>query len=210
MTSTPAPWQLGFVCTANICRSAYADVRARSILEGIPGSLQVHSAGIYGHTGASIDTEMGREAVARGADISSFLARRVTRAFISESDLVLTAEAGHRTFILEEWPMTLGKVFTFAQFVEGIDRVEEDLHGEALVAEIRRKLPPAQATGNIPDPYQRGDVAAEECANLIDSYLWRILPRLVPSSSRTTPSSHRPAAGEHLRAQTRRSEAEPR
>lgn len=167
-----------FVCTANICRSAYAQVRARTML-GEGSGVRIQSAGTYGHTGEGIDNDMGALASARGSDPSSFVASRVTRDTINESDLVLTAETTHRSFVLEEWPAAFRKVFTFSQFAEAIADADPSLSGRELIAWAQTRRTPARPAGNIADPYRRGPELSEVCADQIDGLLEAILPRLV-------------------------------
>ncbi|MFV0451019.1 MAG: hypothetical protein ACK5LS_02055 [Propioniciclava sp.] len=175
------PLTLAFVCTANICRSAYADVRARSLLDGEGADLTIDSAGIHGLTGSPIDPEMGRQALARGAEIAGFTAASVSNAFVRDADLVLTAEGGHRQFILDAWPAAFGTVYTFAQFAEALDRVDPALTGPDLLKAVARHRPAARPAGDIPDPYRRGPAAAQNCADTIDAYLATVLPRLTGS-----------------------------
>lgn len=178
MTPQAPPRTISFVCTANICRSAYADVRARQ-MHANEDALTFRSAGIYGMTGSPIDTDMGHEATERGADITWFRAHQVTAEFIRSSDLVLTAEAAHRTFILEEWPQAFRTTFTFAQFRTAIARVDPLLSGADLLAALAKHRPTASPEGDVPDPYGRGPAAAAACARILDEHLQAILPRLV-------------------------------
>ena len=56
--------RLLFVCTANICRSAYAEVRARQML-GLDAGWAFFSAGVPGTVGREMDPPMVAQAVAR-------------------------------------------------------------------------------------------------------------------------------------------------
>src|SRR5690606_26727935 len=51
------PLKVLFVCTANICRSAYAEVAARRLL-GDRTDLEFTSAGTHGHDGEPLNAEM--------------------------------------------------------------------------------------------------------------------------------------------------------
>lgn len=181
MTPDSTPLTVSFVCTANICRSAYAEVRAIQLLGDDTDRLRIDSAGVYGLTGSPIDAEMGRQALVRGADISSFRASRVDAGFVTGSDLILTAEAAHRSFILEEWPRAFRSVYTFSQFMEALSRAEPDLRGRDLLAAIQKHRPAARSDGDVPDPYRKGPEAAQACADTLDAYLETILGRLLPA-----------------------------
>ena len=56
-----------FVCTANICRSAFAERWAGHLLGG-DTSVGVASAGTHGYVDAPMDPPMAEELQARGAD----------------------------------------------------------------------------------------------------------------------------------------------
>lgn len=182
MTATPPerPFTLMFVCTANICRSAYATVRATTMLAALPTgwSVRVVSGGTYGHTGDGMDAEMAAQAAARGSDPSWFLASKVNRESVAGADVVLCAETGHRSFVLEEWPGAFKRTFTITQFADAIASAPAELSGAELVAYAQKARVPARPAGNIKDPYRRGPEAAEACADELDALLQRILPRL--------------------------------
>nr|NLI50183.1 hypothetical protein [Propionibacterium sp.] len=78
-SSDPQPLNVLFVCTANICRSAYATVRARQLL-GADAPVTVGSAGTHGWVDHPMDAPMAAEARARGADPDAFRSRRLTGA----------------------------------------------------------------------------------------------------------------------------------
>ena len=100
-----------FVCTANICRSAYAEVTARHLL-GSRTDVVFSSAGTHGHASQPLNSEIA-EFLPRAAH-DGFASRRATRDLIDSADLVLTAEASHRTFLLDEYPHAFRKVLTWA------------------------------------------------------------------------------------------------
>ena len=93
------PYRVLFVCTANICRSAYADVVARAV--GVPGVVFA-SAGTHGWQGAPLDPPMA--ALVRAGDPAAHASRRLTRDIAEGADLILAMGQDHRRFILEEFP----------------------------------------------------------------------------------------------------------
>ena len=104
------PLRVLFVCTANISRSPFMELTARS-LAGEGADVVFASAGTHGFDARAMDEAMvpllPGDAV--GAEHAS---RRLTREIMAEADVVLTAESAHRTFILEEFPQHFRKVFT--------------------------------------------------------------------------------------------------
>ncbi len=171
------PLHVLFVCTANICRSAYSDVRAQSML-GDKHSVSFASAGTWGFDAAPMDAEMANQALARGLDASTFRSRRLDRAMVEGADLILTASSEHRAFILEDWPGALRKTFTLGQFAKALNAVDAHLHGRDLIEAVRaRRVPPGPEL-DIPDPYRKGSAAAAACAQRIDDLLTQVVPRL--------------------------------
>ncbi|MGB7964134.1 MAG: hypothetical protein WCF12_14420 [Propionicimonas sp.] len=167
-----------FVCTANICRSAYAEVVAKHQLEsaGIEG-LTVHSAGTWAYRGQRMYPEMAAEAVKRGAVPGGFRSRRLDRVLVEQSDLLLTAEEAHRSFVLEEWPRAFRRVVTLRQFAAAISAADPALGLPELLAQARNVRFPG-GSPDVIDPYERGPAASEACAADLDALLDVIVPRL--------------------------------
>lgn len=172
-----------FVCTANICRSAYAEVRARSLLTGSePGAaapgLSIASGGTWGWDSHPIDEGMGAVALARGVDPAAFRSRRLATEHVQRADVILTAAREHRAFILEDWPSALSKTFTLGQFAASLDRVDPSLRGRELIAGVRGARLSATPAMDVVDPYRRGASAAAACADHLDDLLSVVVPRL--------------------------------
>lgn len=178
------PLNVLFVCTANICRSAYADVRARSWLAdrrrlGELAPLEIDSAGTWGWDAQPIEENMGALAAARQRPLWIRLGAPGTSQ-VQGADVILTAAREHRIFILEDWPGALAKTYTLGQFAESLDLVEPGgLHTDARPSQgYAPRATPARPAADVVDPYRRGPQAAAECADHIDDLLARILPRL--------------------------------
>lgn len=179
------PLRVLFVCTANICRSPYMELRARELL-GTRTDVEFTSAGTHGFRAHPVDPTMGTVLADRGVPddlVTGFASRRLTRELIDEADLVLTAEASHRAFVLEDAPAAFRKAFTLGQFAESVDRVDAGLTGAALVTAVGHRRAGAVDAHDIRDPYRRGRSAAEASADQIDALLRAVLPRLSPSET---------------------------
>ena len=111
-----APIRVLFVCTANICRSPYLELRARQLL-GPDSGVEVSSAGTRGFDDSG-QRHMEAEFARWGTETDGFRSRPATGELLDEADLVLTAEAAHRTQLLELRPAAFRKIFTVGQFVE--------------------------------------------------------------------------------------------
>jgi protein-tyrosine phosphatase len=81
--------RLVFVCHGNICRSAYADARAR--LAG----LRSASFGLAARDGDCANAVAHARAAARGVDLSAHRATSASGALIRAGDLLIAMEPGH-------------------------------------------------------------------------------------------------------------------
>lgn len=186
---TTAALHVVFVCTANICRSPYAHLRT---LQLAGAQLAVSSAGTHGFTSFPMDEDMAEQLVARGGDPTHFSSRRLTAEILATADLVLAAGVVHRSFILDEWPGAMRKVFTLGQFADTIERVPSGLTAADVVSQAFLHRGLASRTGDVPDPYRRGPGVAAAVAEHVDELLARILPRLVPDSDSSGHLAPRP------------------
>lgn len=167
------PYRVLFVCTANICRSAYADVVARS--RGI-GGIEFLSAGTHALVGQPIDPPIANQ-VADPADPSSHRAQQLTRELVESADLILAMGSEHRRYILDEWPSAARKTFIIGHAAREVASIPADagLHDVADHLWHHRSTGPRD---EVEDPYRRGDGAAIKAATTIDTHLEDILPRL--------------------------------
>ncbi len=175
------PIDLLFVCTANICRSAFADVLARRLLGDDP-RVRVGSAGIHGFVDHPMDEPMAEQARSRGADPAPFRSRRLSLDLVDAADLVLTADTSHRAWLLDERPGAFRRVFTLGQFARLVDRLPADARGRALLDAARRGAGRAETSDDVADPYRRGPEAAAAAADHLDRLLGSVLPRLTPAA----------------------------
>jgi sulfate adenylyltransferase len=166
-----------FVCTANISRSPYLELRARSLAGDAP--IDFRSAGVYARDDTLIDPAMAVELTARGIASDAFRSRRVTGSMIDDADLVLTAEAGHRAAILDEHPLATRKVLSVGQADRALDRIDAGTPASELAAALVTARGGATVDLDIVDPYRRGPEAARACAQILDKIVERLLVRLV-------------------------------
>ncbi|MCR6032188.1 adenylyl-sulfate kinase [Nocardioides sp. zg-579] len=176
-TVADRPLRVLFVCTANICRSPFMELLARR-LAGTDASVTFASAGTHGFRDHPMDEVMSATLAARGAEAAGFRSRAITRQMVDEADLVLTAEAAHRSFILDEQPAAFRKVFTLGQFAEAARAADPTLTGRALITTISGRRGAASPELDVADPYRLGPEAAERAAAGIEELLEVVVPRL--------------------------------
>ncbi len=171
------PIRVLFVCTANICRSPYLELRARQLL-GPDSGVEVSSAGTHGFDAAPVSDTMEAEFARFGTDTTSFRSRVATGELVDEADLVLTAEADHRTRLLEDRPAAFRKIFTLGQFAASAKAADPVLRGRDLIAALATRRVPASPEHDIDDPYRRGPEEARRAASAMESLLEVVVERL--------------------------------
>jgi sulfate adenylyltransferase len=171
------PIRVLFVCTANICRSPYLELRARQLL-GPDSGVEVSSAGTRGFDAAPVSDTMEAEFARFGTDTTAFRSRLATTELVDQADLVLTAEADHRTRLLEDRPLAFRKIFTLGQFVASAQAADPALRGRDLIAALATRRVPASPDHDIADPYRRGPEEAARAARTMEAMLEVVVERL--------------------------------
>jgi sulfate adenylyltransferase len=171
------PIRVLFVCTANICRSPYLELRARQLL-GPASGVEVSSAGTHGFDASPVSDTMAEEFTRHGTDVDGFRSRTATGEMVDAADLVLTAEAGHRTQLLEDRPAAVRKIYTLGQFVAGVRAMDPSLRGRELLEAVQSRRVPALPDDDVDDPYRRGPEAARRAAVTMEALLEVVVERL--------------------------------
>ncbi|MFD0867283.1 sugar nucleotide-binding protein, partial [Tessaracoccus lubricantis] len=172
------PFRVLFVCTANICRSAYADVAARA--RGVDG-LEFSSAGIQALVDQGIDPPMA--ALVTAGDATAHRARQLTRDMLEETDLVIAMASDHRRYILDSWPALGRKVFVIGHVARELASLPPGTPLNGVTEHLWRHRT-ADFADDVADPYGRGPAAAKEAADAIDGHLDTILGALTELARR--------------------------
>src|ERR671930_2177821 len=130
------------VCTGNICRSPMALGFLRQHLEerGAAG-ITIESAGVHSWDDSPATPEAIRALQERGIDISSHLARRLTRSAIEESDLVLAMASEHRDAVQRMAPLAADRAFTLKELVHLVDESEDIRAAAGAARDPEGRLP---------------------------------------------------------------------
>ena len=193
-----------FVCTGNRCRSPFAEVLARRLLDEKFGPVHaarfdVSSAGTQAVPGASIHPLTRAELVGLGLAGDELFPDSTLLSVdaIRSADLVLTAERAHRSIVVQLAPTALGKTFCLREFARLVASADCDgMPGEpvalaraAVMAarDSRGLIPPVvPSEDDIADPMGLNQAAHHGAARVISSALAQILgvPSLVAESRR--------------------------
>ena len=168
-----APFRVVFLCTANICRSAYAGVIAAA--DPIPG-VEFRSAGTHALVGRPLDPPM-LEQLPAGIDGRRQRARQLNGRRARDSDLIVSMADVHTDYVVDEWPQLMRRTFLIGQVARGLENAPDGTRladlPDLLWADRSR-----QDGDQIDDPYGRGRAAAEAAARSIDDKVARIVAGL--------------------------------
>ena len=105
------------VCTRNVCRSPYMEYAIRDgLAERGVSPVEVVSAGTRALIGQRMADPILAALADDGVDGSAFRAQNLTRGLAAHADLILTAEASHRSEVARLVPQALPRIFTLRQF----------------------------------------------------------------------------------------------
>lgn len=104
-----------FVCTANLCRSPIAEHLLRSKLQAHEARWAVRSAGVAARNGLSLPAPTVRVLDESGIRVATWQTTRLTVELVRRADLVLTADADHRRFVVSMAPAAVSRTFTILE-----------------------------------------------------------------------------------------------
>ncbi|RBY74859.1 low molecular weight phosphatase family protein [Blastococcus sp. TF02-09] len=191
-----------FVCTGNICRSAFAQRLGREWLREALGekadAFDISSAGTRAVVGSAMHPDTALALRGIGVEAGEFRARQLIAAHPAVSDLVLTMTQSHRRHVLGLAPRALARTFTLREAAALVDLLDEspaepsdDFAGRArdLVAALADARSRRERGGDddVPDPINQAPEVHEYAGELIVDALLPLLRRLV--GERTTASA---------------------
>lgn len=147
-------------CTANICRSPYAEAFLRKQLEPYTDhEWIVSSAGTWAPIERAAARYSARLAKEKGLDLSNHVSRMVSETIMAEADLVLCMTASHREALMIDF--------------------RDDAHKVFLLSEMIGK------NYDVTDPYGGPLPGYIEMTNLVDKLIVDGLPRIMQLSIRS-------------------------
>jgi protein-tyrosine phosphatase len=160
-----------FICTANVSRSPYAQIRTT---EMFGDQLVAMSAGIPGTEGRQMDPDMEAELPFDDEAAISHRSRPVTITLVEMSDLIVTMEFAHHMRLLDRWPETASSVFGLRQIVDALERSGANGSARERILQARSVSQPNSMMWDVADPYRRGRRAARRCADELDDLVLRL------------------------------------
>lgn len=158
-----------FVCTGNICRSAYAERRARYLVPDV----EFVSAGTHAMRGWGVDDDMALELAARGGSADGFVAQQLTAALARSADVLLCATREHRAYVAEEWPDLLNRTFVMKPYARDLS-ADPTLKPWTPVP-VPMFRPALTRADDIADPYRLGHSESARAADEIDQVIATII-----------------------------------
>lgn len=166
------------VCTGNVCRSPYTEFRLRELLG--PVGVTVSSAGteaLVGEPMADGSVRLLRDRGITGTE--EFRARALDASMLASADLVLTAEAHHRSEVVRMSPATLRRTFTLRQLSRLLAAAPSGMTWPVdSFAELVRRAAVARSTSgpsssedDVADPWRRPASAYRAMAAQIEPVL---------------------------------------
>jgi len=108
-----------FVCTGNSCRSVMAQEYLKKLLRDQGRiDVEVDSAGMMALEGGGVSEETRQVLAAEGIDASGHRAKKLTKALVDESDIILVMEQIHEDRVLHLAPEAKNRLFLLKEFAK--------------------------------------------------------------------------------------------
>jgi RpiB/LacA/LacB family sugar-phosphate isomerase len=112
-----------FVCTGNTCRSPFAEVMMRKLVDNRYGEngvdIRVSSAGTYAFTGVTSPPDALKAAESFDVDLSTNKSRSIHLSIVEASDVVFCMTAQHRAHLVAKFPWYEDKFLVLKSYALG-------------------------------------------------------------------------------------------
>lgn len=152
------------VCTGNLCRSPYAELRLATVLRLHGADVEVVSAGLRAKNGLPYHAETQRLLAEFGIDGSSGRSTYFTPALARDCDAILTATVAQRDAVAKSVPRLWQACATFRQAA-----VAAEVNPSVTIAQIGRVPMPQGVDLDVADPMGLPAEAFNAMADDIDA-----------------------------------------
>lgn len=190
-----------FVCTGNICRSAFAACYFTSSPR--TRGVETASAGTAAVVGHGMDEPFARLAEDLGIDPREHRAQQLTGRLLKDSDILLVFSAEHHEWVFTNQPEVADRVLSLGQVGAVLASLPQRVVVPwwALTETVLARRPTPQPDDWIDDPYGRDRRAFRRIARMIIADLdlltarvsWRTTRTATSRPSRPSPSTPSPA-----------------
>lgn len=160
-----------FVCTGNICRSAFA----ACYFGASPATREVDvvSAGTMAVVGHAIDASFSGLAADLGLDARGHRSRQLNGRILKKADILIVFAPEHHDWIFANYPESADRVLALGQTGAVLSYFPNHLiiPWWTLTNTVMERRPLAQPSDWISDPYGRGRQAARRTARVITENL---------------------------------------
>ncbi len=111
------PERVLFVCSGNICRSAYGAVKLEQLLKGRGLSMRIASAGTLRLVGRAAAPEMIASADERGLDLTHHRSSALSKPLVEAADVIFAMAHEHRLEIERICPDCSPRIVMMGQFL---------------------------------------------------------------------------------------------
>lgn len=166
------PFRIHFVCTGNVCRSAFAAAYLGSRLAAIdPGAFAVTSSGTGWHEDLRVPRQIHALAEVHGVSMGGHRGRYAVEEDFRAADVILAATREHRRDVLRQTPEAMKRTFTMREFASllhflGTRPGTDPQAWRDAVREAASKRPRVQAE-DVPDPFGGPQSAYDDMAEAI-------------------------------------------
>ena len=144
------------VCTANLCRSPFAEHFLRRSFTAAGLDVRVASAGVVPALGRAVPADWRVIAAGFGLDLGEHVPGPVGP-LVERADLVLAMTAGHGRDLAVAHPALVGRLAVLGDAVERLERVNPGAATvtEAVAPHRAIELLNGVSVNEVPDPYRR-------------------------------------------------------
>lgn len=119
-----------FVCSGNICRSAFAEKLLKKLSQENNLKLEIDSAGTYTNNDLPANADAIRISENFGINLKDHKTKKLTEELLDKNDLIFAMEPSHLFEILITSPKAISKVFLLSSFDDSKERMILDPYGK--------------------------------------------------------------------------------